>query len=148
MIFHYSDRLLSVRSSVSKLFTFSSPPKPLFWTNLSTRHSLVKGSKVYSSGGLHSFPMGDICNNERAKIQRRNFKVFLFSRTSWPISTILHAKYHWVRMIQDYSYERVRPFQRRGDKNKLAKIRRQNLKIFVSRTTELFQPNLVQSILG
>ena len=51
-------------------------------------------------------------------------------------------------MIQVYSYERVRHFQRRGDKNKLAKIRRQNLKIFVSRTTELFQPNVVQSKAG
>ena len=62
------------------------------------------------------------------------FKIF-FTRTTGPISTKHGTKHPWAKGIQVYSNERPCPFPRE-DINVIAKIHRQNFKIFFSRTTE------------
>jgi hypothetical protein len=75
-----------------------------------------------------------------------NFYIFdFFSRTIWPILTILGTNHPWGEWIQVYSNEWRHPFLR-GDNSEKLKINKKYLKI--SRTSGQIQSNLVQIILG
>ena len=63
-----------------------------------------------------------------------NFHIFIFSRTTGPISTKLGTKHPWVKGIQVCSNEGPRPSQR-GDNWEMIKLNWQLLKIFFSKTT-------------
>ena len=78
-------------------------------------------------------------------------KLFTFSTSSpEPLGQFqpnFNKKHPWVEGIQFCSNEGSRPFPR-GDNRKKVKLNWKYLKIFFSRTTGQFQPNLAKASLG
>ena len=114
-----------------------------YWANFNqTLHKVSLGegdSSFFQMKGPALFPRGD--NYEIVKIHWQNLKIF-FCRTTEPILTKFGTKHPWVTGIQFCSNEGPRPFPR-WDKYEIAKLHRQNLKIFFSRTIGLISTKLV-----
>ena len=86
--------------------------------------------------------------NKIAKIQKRNLKFNLISRTTEQISTKLGTEHLWVQGIQVCSnIMKGHLFHARWDNYEIAKIHWRNFNIF-SEPMGQFQQSLAQSILG
>ena len=141
-------RLLSVRLSVCKRFTFSSSSQePLgpFQPNLAQS---ILGFRGFQFAQIRTTALTQRRWIQNSKNTRTRLRIF-FSKNTEPISTKLRTKHPWVKGMWVCSNNGPRYFPS-GDNDEVAKIHWRNLKIFIPRSTGSISTKLlhVQSILG